>query len=91
MTTIQEKLVLVTGATEKQGGATALKLVKAGAKVRVLTRNLDSNNAKSLANLGIEVIKGDSNKIELPKTAMQGVYGLFSVTIFWESGTGKRR
>ncbi len=90
MPIIQEKLFLVTGATGKQGGATALNLVKAGAKVRALTRNPDSNNAKSLEKLGIEVVKGDLNKIESLEYAMQGVYGVFSVTNFWESGTGKK-
>jgi len=35
MNTYSDKIILVTGATGKQGGATALRLVKAGVKVTV--------------------------------------------------------
>lgn len=90
MTTLQDKIILVTGATGKQGGATARHLIKAGIKVRALTRKPDSKSANTLRTLGIEVVKGNLNDINSLDQAMQGVYGVFSVTNFWEMGTGKK-
>lgn len=90
MTALKDKIILVTGATGKQGGATARNLIKAGNKVRALTRKPDSNSANSLRTLGIDVVKGNLNDINSLDQAMQGVYGVFSVTNFWEFGTGKK-
>ena len=88
MTALQDKIVLVTGATGKQGGATARNLIKAGVKVRALTRKPDSNSANTLRTLGIEVVKGNLNDTNSLDKAMQGVYGV-SIQ-FWEFGTGKK-
>lgn len=52
MTTLQNKIILVTGATGKQGDATARNLVKAGVKVRALTRKPETNKAKELRTMG---------------------------------------
>lgn len=90
MTKLIDKIILVTGATGKQGGATARNLIKAGVKVRALTRKPDSNSANSLRTLGIEVVKGNLNDTNSLDKAMHGVYGVFSVTNFWEFGTGKK-
>ena len=90
MTTLKNKIILVTGATGKQGGATARSLIKAGVKVRALTRKPESSSANALRTLGIEVVKGNLNDINSLEPAMQGVYGVFSVTNFWEMGTGKK-
>jgi len=90
MTALHDKIILVTGATGKQGGATARNLIKAGAKVRALTRKPDSNSASTLRTLGIDVVKGNLNDIKSLDQAMQGVYGVFSMTNFWEFGTGKK-
>jgi uncharacterized protein YbjT (DUF2867 family) len=90
MTTLQDKIILVTGATGKQGGATARFLIKAGVKVRALTRKPGSERANALRALGMEVVKGNLNDIKSLDQAMQGVYGVFSVTNFWEMGTGKK-
>ncbi|MBK7427325.1 MAG: NmrA/HSCARG family protein [Saprospiraceae bacterium] len=90
MTTLQNKIILVTGATGKQGGATARKLINAGVKVRGLTRKPDGNSAKALRKQGIDIVKGNLNDIDSLDQAMEGVYGVFSVTNFWEFGTGKK-
>ena len=90
MTALHDKIILVTGATGKQGGATARNLIKAGVKVRALTRKPDSNSASTLRTLGIDVVKGNLNDIKSLDQAMQGVYGVFSMTNFWEFGTGKK-
>lgn len=90
MTAIKDNIMLVTGATGKQGGATARHLLKSGVKVRALTRKPNSTNAQVLKSLGIEVVKGDLNDLSSLDNAMQDVYGVFSVTNFWEFGTGKK-
>lgn len=90
MTALKDKIILVTGATGKQGGATARNLIKMGVKVRALTRKPDSSGANALRTLGIEVVKGNLNDINSLDQAMKGVYGVFSVTNFWEMGTGKK-
>lgn len=90
MTTITDKIILVTGATGKQGGAAVRHLIKAGVKVRALTRKPDSNSAVALSKLGVEVVKGNLNDINSLDKAVNGVYGVFAVTNFWEFGTGKK-
>jgi len=81
-----DKLILVSGATGRQGGAVARELLSRGYRVRGLTRNPDSERAQQLAGLGIEMVKGDFDDIESLNHAMQGVYGVFSVQNFWEHG-----
>ena len=55
-----ERLVLVTGGTGNQGGATVMQLLDAQkTRVRVLTRNPDSPKAKQLALRGVELVRGD--------------------------------
>lgn len=90
MATTDNKLFLVTGATGKQGGATAKQLVKAGVKVRALTRKPNSKSANALRTMGIEVVKGNLNDKASLDIAMEGVHGVFAVTNFWEPGTGRK-
>jgi uncharacterized protein YbjT (DUF2867 family) len=75
----RNKIILVTGATGRQGGAVAKHLLADGWKVRAMTRNPDKPEARRLAEMGAEVVKGD---FDLPSTlddAARGVYGVFSV------------
>ena len=81
-----EKLILVSGATGRQGGAVARELLSRGYPVRGLTRNPDSERAQQLAGLGIEMVKGDFDDVDSLNGATQGVYGVFSVQNFWEHG-----
>ncbi len=80
------KLILVSGATGRQGGAVARELLSRGYRVRGLTRNPRSERAQELAGLGIEMVKGDFDDVESLNSATQGVYGVFSVQNFWEHG-----
>ena len=48
----QKLTVVVTGSTGKQGGAVARGLLERGHKVRAITRDPNSSQAKSLANAG---------------------------------------
>lgn len=88
--TTKEKIFLVTGATGKQGGATVRHLLKAGAKVRALTRKPDSKKAIELRNLGVEIVKGNLNDINSLEGAVNGVHGIFAVTNYFEAGTRKK-
>lgn len=55
----ERKAVLVTGATGKQGGALARVLLKNGHRVRAVTRNVDSPQARALAQHGAELFPAD--------------------------------
>ena len=80
------KIVLVTGATGTQGGAVARELVTRGYSVRGLSRNPGSERALELPKIGIQVVKGDFDEAGSLDAAMQGVYGVFAVTNYWEHG-----
>ena len=84
------KTILVTGATGAQGGSVARHLLQQGNfKVKCLTRNPESDAALALQSKGAEVVKGDlSDKASLT-AAMQGCYGVFGVTNFWEHFDGE--
>lgn len=89
--TLEDKIILVTGATGKQGGATARHLVAAGVKVRALTRKPDSKAAEALKELGIEVVKGNLNYVASVNEVMKNVYGVFSIQNGWEFGTDEAK
>jgi uncharacterized protein YbjT (DUF2867 family) len=79
------KTILVTGATGAQGGSVARNLLSRGKfAVRALTRNADSPAAQALRDLGAEVVKGDFDDRASLRAALEGVYGVFGVTSFWE-------
>jgi uncharacterized protein YbjT (DUF2867 family) len=73
------RVVLVTGATGQQGGATARHLLAKGWAVRGLTRNPNSPSAQALAEAGAEVVQGDLGDRASLDRALDGVYGVYSV------------
>ena len=83
---MSEKIILVTGATGQQGGATAHELVARGHSVRALTRKPESEKARALAKLGAEVIAGDLDDAASLQPALSGAWGVFSVQNTWEAG-----
>ena len=83
---IGQDLILITGATGQQGGATARELLAAGHKVRAMTRNPASDAAKALAALGAEVVQGDLNDEASVRRALAGAWGAFGVQNTWEAG-----
>lgn len=78
--------VLVTGATGKQGGATARALLAKGHEVRAVTRNPDSPAARNLADAGAEIAVGDFRDRDTLTAAMQGVDTVFAMSTFFEEG-----
>jgi uncharacterized protein YbjT (DUF2867 family) len=79
-------LIVVTGATGQQGGATARELLAAGHRVRALTRKPEGDAAKALAAAGAEVVKGDLDDAASLEKAFAGGWGLFAVQNTWEAG-----
>lgn len=80
-----KKTILVTGSTGAQGGSVARFLLEQGNfNVRCLTRNTDSDAAKALSNAGAEVVQGDFDNSASLDSALEGVWGVFGVTNFWE-------
>lgn len=82
-----ERTILITGATGKQGGATARELAGKGFKLRAMTRNPGSDAAKAVASAaGAEIVQGDLNDAASLKRALQGAWGVFAVQNTWEAG-----
>ena len=79
-------IIVVTGATGQQGGATARELLAAGHRVRAMTRSPDGDAAKALAKLGAEVVQGDLDDPASLKKAFAGAWGVFAVQNTWEAG-----
>lgn len=82
-----EKTILITGATGKQGGTTLRHLAKRGGfKLRAMTRKPDGDAAKALSALGAEVVAGDLDDAKALERAVAGAWGVFSVQNTWEAG-----
>lgn len=71
--------VLVTGATGRQGGATARALLAGGVPVRALVRDPASGRAKSVEALGAELVTGDLHDRGSVTRAAEGARAVFSV------------
>src|SRR5215813_2234562 len=81
-----DKLVLVTGATGRQGGSVIRHMHPKGWKLRALTRDPNSRAAQELVRKGIEVVKADLENPVTLELATRGVYGIYSVQDFWAVG-----
>lgn len=75
----KQKIIVVTGATGRQGGAVTRALLKDGWLVRALSRKPDSQQAKALSALGAEVVQGDMTDRQSLQPIFEGAYGVFSV------------
>lgn len=71
--------VLVTGATGRQGGATARALLAAGVPVRALVRDPAAERAKAIEALGAELVTGDLGDRDSVARAAEGARAVFSV------------
>ena len=74
-----ERIILVTGATGRQGGAVYRHLQEKGFKLRALVRDPNTNQARQLMGYGEEVFQGSLDDPDSLIRAMDGVYGVFSV------------
>jgi uncharacterized protein YbjT (DUF2867 family) len=81
-----DKVVLVCGATGRQGGAVIRHMLPKGWKLRALTRNPKNHAAQELALEGIELFQGDLEDPASLAAPLRGVYGVYSVQDFWAVG-----
>lgn len=81
----KKRTILVVGATGAQGGSVACHLLARGRfAVRGLTRHPDSAKAAELRKTGAEVVQGDLDDPDSLRAALEGCYGCYGVTNFWE-------
>ncbi len=85
----QSKLVLVTGATGKQGGAVVEALLTRGHQVRALTRNPASQAANRLREQGVEIAVGDFTDHDSLVRAARGVDAVYAMSTPYEQGAEK--
>jgi len=83
------RIILVTGATGKQGGAVARELLARGYTIRAMTRKPHSEDARALAGLGAEIVRGDLDDADSLAEAVQGAWGVFALQNTWEAGVEK--
>src|SRR6476646_6397246 len=76
----QELTVVITGSTGKQGGAVARGLLERGHKVRAVTRDTNSSQAKSLAGAGATLVAASLEDTAALTQALEGATALFAVT-----------
>ncbi len=82
-----EKIVTVFGATGAQGGGLVRAILadkNSEFKVRAVTRDANSEKAKALAQLGAEIVEADIDDANSIKKTLEGAFGAFFVTFFWE-------
>jgi uncharacterized protein YbjT (DUF2867 family) len=84
------KIVLITGATGKQGGAvinTLLASPEASSfTILAVTRNAESNSAKKLVEKGCKIVQGDLHDVPgvfeaAKKVTSEPIWGVFSVQV----------
>ena len=85
----QSKLVLVTGATGKQGGAVVEALLTRGHQVRALTRNSTSSAANRLRQQGVEIAVGDFTDRDSLVRVTRGTDAVYAMSTPYEQGAEK--
>ena len=82
-----KKTIVVAGATGAQGGGLVRAILNdpdGSFAARGITRNVDSDKARALAEAGAEVVAADFDDAESLDRAFAGAFGAFLVTNFWE-------
>jgi uncharacterized protein YbjT (DUF2867 family) len=83
----EKKVIAVMGATGAQGGGLVRAILAdkdSEFSVRALTRDVNSDKARALADLGAEVAAVDIDDPGSINNAFAGAYGAYCVTFFWE-------
>jgi uncharacterized protein YbjT (DUF2867 family) len=84
----EKQLIVVCGATGRQGGAVVKALLSNGNKFRIrgVSRNIDTEKATTLKSRGVELVKARMEDRESMRNALKGAYGVFSVQNFFDAG-----
>src|SRR5262245_37168104 len=80
-------IITVFGATGAQGGGLARAVLADPGRrfrLRAVTRKPDSPAARALAANGADIVRADLDDAASVRGAMDGAYGAFCVTNFWE-------
>lgn len=88
-----KQIIAIMGATGAQGGglARAIAADRNGPfTARAITRKTDTEKARALAKLGVEVVAGDADDPPSLERAMAGAYGAYCVTNYWEHFSAER-
>jgi uncharacterized protein YbjT (DUF2867 family) len=89
----EKKIIAVVGATGAQGGGLVRAILnhpEGGFSVRAITRDVNSEKARSLAALGAEVVAANLADAGAVRTAFEGAYGAYCVTFFWDHFSPER-
>jgi len=81
-----KKIITVFGATGAQGGGLVRAIMtdhNGEFKARAVTRDVNSDKAKALAELGAEVVHADLADADSVDKALEGAYGAYFVTFYW--------
>lgn len=81
-----KKIIAVVGATGAQGSGLVRAILndKNGPfAVRAITRDVNSDKAKALAEAGAEVVAADVDDVKSLTKAFEGAHGAFCLTFFW--------
>jgi uncharacterized protein YbjT (DUF2867 family) len=90
---MSKPVITVFGATGAQGGGLARALLADSDRhfaVRAVTRKPESVQARQLAQAGAEVVLADLDDAASVQRALEGAYGAFFVTNFWEHLSGEK-
>ena len=79
------RTIVVSGATGKQGGAAFRHLRQRGFALRALVRNPESPQARELEGNRVEVLRGNFDDAESIERALDGADGAYSVQA-WQGG-----
>lgn len=89
----EKKTIVVFGATGAQGGGLVRAILEdpnGGFRARAVTRNPESEKAKAMAAAGAEVVWADVDDEESVRKALQGAYGAYFVTFYWDHFSPER-
>jgi uncharacterized protein YbjT (DUF2867 family) len=84
---VDKKIITVFGATGAQGGGLARAILadtNSQFTVRVVTRDANSEKSKAFSQLGAEVVEANIDDVKSIRKALDGAYGAYFVTFFWE-------
>ncbi|MGW7101782.1 NmrA/HSCARG family protein [Streptomyces sp. NPDC054838] len=88
-----KRVITVFGATGAQGGGLVRAILAApgsGFSARAVTRDPDSDRARELARLGADVVRADMDDEATLGPVLEGAYGAYLVTNFWEHMSAER-
>jgi len=83
---VDQRKILVTGATGQQGGTLARILLQKKHKVYALTRSTQSPAAQHLKNKGAILVQGNLDDSDFLKRAIKGVDSIFLMGTPFEDG-----